>query len=187
MPPMQQHQQLDFATATMKRPKPVPYKRFKLTSPEKSLDEVVEVTDDGSVADNCLKLIENETDVIEKIEVDEREPEKKTKLISIGSPVPDSYIRSKPPLEKWSENNTLADLIYFENLPNYTGVFDNMRSVLRNVRERLFNKPSQSKDSNEDLNEETNETNNNSEVSDQATPVSSQQEPLDDSDIQTLN
>lgn len=70
------------------------------------------------------------------------EPEPKpTKLISVGSPIPDSYDAKKPPLENWSENNSLADLIYFENLPNSTGVFDKMRSTLRNIRNKLFSKP----------------------------------------------
>lgn len=181
MPSMQQHQQLDFATATMKRPKPVPYKRFKLTSPEKSQDESVEATDEVLSTDSSSKLPEEE---IQTTVPEKKETVRKSKLLSVGSPVPDSYITSKPPLEKWSENNTLADLIYFENLPNYTGVFDNMRSVLRNVRDRLFNKPSQSTLS---TSEETNETNNNTETSDQTTPASSQQDSLDDSDFQILN
>lgn len=60
------------------------------------------------------------------------------RLISVGVPVPDSYKTTKPPLEKWSENNSLAELIYFENLPNSTGVFDKMRSVLGSVRAKLF-------------------------------------------------
>lgn len=162
----------------MKRPKPVPYKRFKLTSPEKSIDEPEHVTGDGPVAGSSSKSCDEEG---EMIETEKKETEVKTKLLSLGSPVPDSYIRPKPPLEKWSENNTLADLIYFENLPNYTGVFDNMRSVLRNVRERLFSRTPQS------ASEETNETNNNSEIPVVATEATALPDSLDDSDIQILN
>ena len=169
---MQQHQQLDFATATMKRPKPVPYKRFKLISPDKSVDDLEKETESEDAAETSMKEEEPGNTTDESLVV-----KKKTKLISVGSPVPDSYIRSKPPLENWSENNTLAELIYFENLPNYTGVFDKMTSVLRGVRNRLFNKPSSST-----ATETTDETNNNSE---QTTDPS--QSSTEDSDVQILS
>lgn len=170
----------------MKRPKPVPYKRFKLVSPEKSVDDrTVDDAEDTASDDQQRPLDASIVETEKKI----------TKLISIGSPVPDSYIKEKPPLEKWSENNTMAELIYFENLPNYTGVFEKMTSVLRNVRNKLFNKPSPSSPSSttekipttesSSTTESATEANNNSRESDLVTTA-----PFvlssDDSDIQIL-
>lgn len=172
MPPMQKHQQLDFATATMKRPKPVPYKRFKLSSPEKSFNESKD-----TIEEIGIEPAGDEAEIVES----EGTEKKTTKLISVGSPIPDSYIKSKPPLENWSENNTLAELIYFENLPNYTGVFDKMTSVLRSVRNRLFNKspPSSTADPVDDA--------NNNDESQQVPDSSQQTTSTDDSDILILN
>ena len=124
MPPMQLHQQLSFATSTMKKPKPIPYTKFKLNDSSSQLD---------------LSLNSTMNDPV-KNEPPSGQPEvvKTRKVVSIGIPIPDSYVKAKkPPLEKWSENNSLADLIYFENLPTSTGVFDKMRGVLGGIRTRL--------------------------------------------------
>lgn len=172
-PPLLPHQQLDFATKTMKTPKPVPFKRIKISGSSTSLATDIETTAKGRLklartlhlkrvmfaeietSDNPAVCAETDTtgtsgnpidlnDSIEDKEVVEEaieeipEEAKPTKLISVGSPVPDSYKFSKPPLEKWSENNTMVDLIYFENLPTSTGYFDKMRSVLGGIRNRLF-------------------------------------------------
>ena len=165
MPAMQQHQQLDFATKTLKMPKPVPYRRIKISS--STLDTVGGDSSETSHLDtnqaNVKKLsVEghdvSETSIIQHTDSanetlndipDEDIDIKNTKLISIGSPVPESYKTAKPPLENWSENNSLADLIYFENLPNYTGVFNKMRTVLGSVRSRLFDVEKSSKGSKE--------------------------------------
>lgn len=171
MPPMQQHQQLDFATATMKRPKPIPYKRFKLASPDKPLDDTNKAADDENI--NLDITSERNCDEDSLSLQSER---KATKLICVGSPVPDSYIKSKPPLEKWSENNTMAELIYFENLPNYTGVFEKMTTVLRNVRNRLFNKP-----------EESSKSANSTEQPNISDCGNTSNTSADDSEIQILN
>ncbi|RWS10975.1 PSP domain containing protein-like protein, partial [Dinothrombium tinctorium] len=55
------------------------------------------------------------------------------KLIAMGSPLPRSS--QKPPLEKFAEG--MGNLIYFENLPTSTGVFDKMRKTLHTVRQKL--------------------------------------------------
>jgi zinc finger CCHC domain-containing protein 8 len=162
MPAPQQHQQLDFATSTMKTPKPVPFKRLRITSSAstmnsespltasenvgtsesaigESLDssiEVLEASQDTSVLDIKEEIQDGNISIISVTKTPEIQATKR--LISVGVPVPDSYNMIKPPLEKWSENNSLAELIYFENLPNSTGVFDKMRGVLGKVREKLF-------------------------------------------------
>lgn len=132
MPPMMSHQQLDFATSTMKTPKPVPYKRIKITSPDQSRALKQDADDDGPTTKEILQMIESR----EKNEEEGESPA--AKLIQVGVGVPVSYNVKKPPLEKWSENNSLSELIYFENLPNYTGVFNKMRTVLGGVRSKLF-------------------------------------------------
>ena len=139
---MMQHQQLDFATANMKKPAPVPYKRIRLSSPENketestSQDEVKSPNDDkskdtGELTEDSDSDEEESSSEVKEVKVSETP----RKLISIGVPVPE--VTKKPPLEKWSENNTLAELIHFENPSNYTGVFDKMRSVIGKVRSRL--------------------------------------------------
>ena len=130
MPPMMLHQQLDFATSTMKRPKPVPYRKFKLNTDASQDSSVIEANLEGKESPKEIAT-DSEPEVI-----------KTRKVVSVGAHVPESYIQArKPPLEKWSENNTLSELIYFENLPNYTGVFDRMRGVLGGIRNRLFSTP----------------------------------------------
>lgn len=57
------------------------------------------------------------------------------KLIAMGSPVPSSTGAKKPPLEKFAKG--MGNLIYFENLPNSTGVFEKMRGVIYKIRDKL--------------------------------------------------
>lgn len=138
MPPLMQHQQLDFATSTMKTPKPVPYKRLKITSEAQSPDGESEKQDSESnslTSKEILKQIE-EREAANPSSSSASSPA--SKVVCTGAQVPESYKVKKPPLEKWSENNSLAELVFFENLPNYTGVFDRMRSVLGGVRTKLF-------------------------------------------------
>lgn len=131
MPPLMNHQQLDFATSTMKTPKPIPYKRIKISSPESQNLTHESDGEEGPTTTELLKMVE-----ARDTRADEVSPA--VRLIKVGVGVPESYKTKKPPLEKWSENNSLSELIYFENLPNYTGVFDKMRTVLGGVRNRLF-------------------------------------------------
>lgn len=141
MPPMMKHQQLAVATATMKRPKPVPYKRVNI-SKATDLGEDKEMEDSMEESVNRIELLEKAKQEAEAKKLDpessELEEGSRSRRITVGVPVPSSYLKPKPPLEKWSENNSLADLIYFENLPNSTGTFDKMRSVLGSVRAKLF-------------------------------------------------
>lgn len=57
------------------------------------------------------------------------------KLIAMGSPVPSNMTHKKPPLEKFAAG--MGELIYFENLPTSTGVFDKMRKVIHKVRKEV--------------------------------------------------
>ena len=57
------------------------------------------------------------------------------KLIGLGSPLPANIDSKKPPLEKFAVG--MGELIYFENLPTSTGVFDKMRNVICKVRKKL--------------------------------------------------
>ncbi|KAI1291967.1 Zinc finger CCHC domain-containing protein 8 [Halotydeus destructor] len=202
MPAMQPFQQLTYATGNMKRPKPKPFKRVKISSSSLSFadspsspvaptncptntddekePEVILLSDeeDDIRSNDSVTVLssttnglvnkngsENELSKIESMEETKTQPinvvnsndkngsenellksdnsvvefsSPATKLIAVGSPVPESYKTAKPPLEKWSENNSLAEMIYFENLPDSTGVFDRLRSVLGRVRNKLF-------------------------------------------------
>ena len=60
---------------------------------------------------------------------------RKLNLIEYGSPVPVSSNSKKPPLEKWAEG--MGNLIYFENLPNSTGMFKKMRNIISKIRKEL--------------------------------------------------
>lgn len=131
MPPLMSHQQLDFATSTMKTPKPVPYKRIKISSPGTERQAQDPEEDSGPTTKELLQMVESREKTTDQVSPAGR-------LIRVGVGVPESYKTKKPPLEKWSENNSLSELIYFENLPNYTGVFDRMRTVLGGVRSKLF-------------------------------------------------
>lgn len=139
MPPMMPHQQLDFATARLKKPAPVPYKRLRLSTPKEKSSQVNDEADDSTKQDETEKSEDAEKSespsAAEKIDNNPQQETPRSRLISVGVPVP--VPTRKPPLEKWSENNSLSELIYFENLPNYTGVFDKMRSVIGKVRSRL--------------------------------------------------
>ena len=140
MPPMMAHQQLDFATAHMKKPAPVPYKRIRISLPENKEPESTSRSQSESPKESKEESSsqEEENGIEEKPSpAGAKSSETPSKLISFGVPVPE--VTKKPPLEKWSENGSLAELIYFENLPNYTGVFDKMRSVLGTVRNKLNN------------------------------------------------
>lgn len=55
------------------------------------------------------------------------------KLVSRGSPMPRL---SRTPLERFSEGVT-TELLYFENITNSTGRFDNIRGLLNNMRKSL--------------------------------------------------
>lgn len=136
MPPMIKHQQLDFATANMKKPAPVPYKRIRIATSEvkesESTDDKLNESNNKNKSQD-EKIIENGGNSVEET-TSQPTP---TKLISVGVPVPE--VVKKPPLVNWSENNSLAPLIYFENLPNYTGVFNKIRSVIGVVRNKLSN------------------------------------------------
>lgn len=55
------------------------------------------------------------------------------KLVSKGSPMPKL---SRTPLERFSEGVT-TDLLYFENIANSTGRFDNIRGLLNTMRKSL--------------------------------------------------
>lgn len=100
---------------------------------------------------SSLSINESE-DTKEKSEVKNSSFSKK---VSIGTPVPESYKKKKPALEKWSENDTLPDLIYFENLPNSTGVFDKMRGIIGKVRNRLFGADKNGKEKDEEESSQT--------------------------------
>ena len=59
--------------------------------------------------------------------------ERKLKLIAMGSPMPASERPKRPPLEKWGIG--MGELIYFENLPEYTGVYENkMKGLINKIR-----------------------------------------------------
>ena len=60
---------------------------------------------------------------------------RKLNLIEYGSPVPVSSNSKKPPLEKWAEG--MGNLIYFENLPNSTGMFKKMKNIISKIRKEL--------------------------------------------------
>lgn len=53
------------------------------------------------------------------------------KLVSKGSPMPKPI--SRLPLERFSEG-VVGELLYFENLPNTGGKFDNLRGLLNSMR-----------------------------------------------------
>lgn len=57
------------------------------------------------------------------------------KLIAMGSPVPATLNNKRPPLENFAAG--MGELIYFENLPTSTGVFDKMRKVIHKVRKEI--------------------------------------------------
>ncbi|XP_053211489.1 LOW QUALITY PROTEIN: zinc finger CCHC domain-containing protein 8-like [Panonychus citri] len=57
------------------------------------------------------------------------------RLIGMGCPTPADIDCKKPPLEKFAVG--MGELIYFENLPTSTGVFDKMRHVIFKVRKKL--------------------------------------------------
>jgi hypothetical protein len=59
----------------------------------------------------------------------------KLTLISMGAPVPAALNGIKPPLENFSIG--MGELIYFENLPNSTGVFERLRKVIKKIRRKL--------------------------------------------------
>lgn len=60
---------------------------------------------------------------------------RKLNLIEYGSPIPVSSNSKKPPLEKWAEG--MGNLIYFENLPNSTGMFKKMKNIISKIRKEL--------------------------------------------------
>ena len=64
---------------------------------------------------------------------------KQSKLLAMGTPVSIRYspYNSLPNLEKFASN--MGDLELFENLPNSTGAFQKMKSLLNKVR-NAFNK-----------------------------------------------
>jgi len=85
MPAMQEHQQLDFATATMKRPKPVPFKRIKLSSDQSSSSSIGEpstsknsVLSESQESDDVIIIFDNakksndSDEKTEKIAADEK-------------------------------------------------------------------------------------------------------------------
>lgn len=154
MPPMMPHQQLKFATANLKKPAPVPYKRIRISSPkDASADTAADETSPPSANDS--EETDKQPEESESKDSNETpQPETpRSRLISVGVPVPTPT--RKPPLEKWSENNSLSELIYFENLPNYTGVFDKMRNVIGKVRNRLSGLTDSSKKSGADSSDQT--------------------------------
>src|SRR5690606_19351474 len=56
-------------------------------------------------------------------------------LISMGAHVPQTLNGKKPPLENFAVG--MGELIYFENLPTSTGVFDKMRKVIKKIRRKI--------------------------------------------------
>lgn len=67
------------------------------------------------------------------------ESERKLKMISVGTPVPQTYCSGLPPLEKWSVG--MGELLYFENLPTSTGAYnDKMKNILDKIRNRFEKK-----------------------------------------------
>lgn len=62
--------------------------------------------------------------------------ERKLKVISMGTPVPDTIKPRLPSLDKWAVG--MGELIYFENLPTSTGAYkDKMKGILGKIRDRL--------------------------------------------------
>ena len=151
-PPMLPHQQLDTAKIGLKTPKVVPEKRIKIPSETNSLSgsssiielnsSSEEVASGNGNEDKSSKKEENESLSESKDEGNisieakvEKEENRKLELIAIGSPVPKGMVNQRPDLDKWSKG--MDDLIYFQNLPDYTGRFDKMRNILKNVRGKL--------------------------------------------------
>lgn len=69
---------------------------------------------------------------------------KKSKLLAMGTPVSIRYspYNTLPPRDKFAQNGcfgTMGELELYENLPNSTGAFQKMRSLLQKVR-KVFNK-----------------------------------------------
>lgn len=69
---------------------------------------------------------------------------KKSKLLAMGTPVSIRYspYNTLPPRDKFAQNGcfgTMGELVLYENLPNSTGAFQKMRSLLQKVR-KVFNK-----------------------------------------------
>lgn len=90
--------------------------------------------------DNQAPKIDDDQNDINKAfnkyeEEEEIESASKITLVSMGAPVPASLNGEKPPLENFAVG--MGELIYFENLPTSTGVFDKMRKVIKKVRKKL--------------------------------------------------
>lgn len=62
--------------------------------------------------------------------------EKKMKIVSYGTPVPQTVRPKLPALEKWSIG--MGELLHFENLPNSTGAYQGkIKSIIDKVRKRF--------------------------------------------------
>ncbi|XP_027199983.2 uncharacterized protein LOC113794095 [Dermatophagoides pteronyssinus] len=62
--------------------------------------------------------------------------EKKMKIVSYGTPVPQTVRPKLPALEKWSIG--MGELLHFENLPNSTGAYQGkIKNIIDKVRKRF--------------------------------------------------
>lgn len=97
-------------------------------------DKTDQDNQDDSIGDN--QNADNTT--ISEVEEDRKSREStasKLTLLSMGAPVPSSLNGQKPPLENFSVG--MGELIYFENLPTSTGVFDKLRKVIKKIRKKI--------------------------------------------------
>lgn len=156
MPAMLAHQQLDYAKKHMNAFKPIhiPRRIKTTTSADDSGLSLDNSNIDLSRSDELKDPKSPDNDNPRSTDSDEisEKEQKKTrvtdegfvkssgsntslaagvKLLSKGSPLPKPVERA--PLEKFSEG-VVGELLYFENIPNSTGKFDNIRGLLNSIR-----------------------------------------------------
>jgi len=139
MPAMLEHQQLEYAKQHMSAFKPVQIpKRTKISSYEDTSRSLNESNNASSITDpsNNSEGPDSPDEPSDKLDVSDLNKSSTSlnegiKLLSKGSPMPKPVERA--PLEKFSEG-VVTDLLYFENIPNSTGKFDNLRGILNNIR-----------------------------------------------------
>lgn len=135
MPGMLEHQQLEYAKKHCKAYNPEGVKRLKVDDVQDG-DESEQQEDEAGVSDSNIKSPSSDTktgDEETPAETsitsgrDDSTLKDEIKFLQEGSPMPKQVQRV--PLEKFAEG-VVGEILNYENIPNSTGRFDSIRSLL---------------------------------------------------------